>query len=89
MYSAAVKPPYRCDSSVKHLCMIRWSKVPDFDKLPVWKNKRGKMVRQVCYDLRMVPDGASLDFQIFHEGTMMASRNVNIDFTGSGTAFKR
>ncbi|PNY28423.1 Uncharacterized protein TCAP_01645 [Tolypocladium capitatum] len=88
VYSAAAAPPDRCDASVKRLCMIRWSKVPAFDSLPTWQNGKRKVFRHVCYEVRMVTDGASLDFQIFYEGNMVAAKNVDVDFTGSGTAYR-
>lgn len=88
MYSAAKNPPDRCDASVKRLCMIRWSKVPPFDSLPTWENKKHKVFRHICYEVKMVSDGVSLDFQIFYEGSMVASKNVDVDFTDSGTAFR-
>ncbi|POR38244.1 Uncharacterized protein TPAR_01548 [Tolypocladium paradoxum] len=88
VYSTAHDPPDRCDASVKRLCMIRWSKVPAFDSLPTWENKKQKVFRHICYEVKMVTDGASLDFQIFYEGNMVASKNVDVDFTGSGTAYR-
>ncbi|KJZ76719.1 hypothetical protein HIM_04055 [Hirsutella minnesotensis 3608] len=85
VYCNAENPPSRCDDSVKRLCVIRWSRVPNFDTLPKWKNKKGQEFRQVCYELRMVPDGDSLDFEIFYEGTMVASKNVQVDCSDSGS----
>ncbi|KAM4054870.1 actin-like ATPase domain-containing protein [Hirsutella rhossiliensis] len=89
VYCTAKDPPSRCDDSVKRLCLIRWSKIPSFDKLPVWINQQGGRFRQVHYELRMVPDGASLDFEVFYDGTMVGSRNVQVDCTDSGAKEQR
>lgn len=64
--------------------MIRWSRIPSFDELPIWTNAKGETFHQVRYEIRMVPDGASLDFEVFYEGVMVASRNVQVDCTDSG-----
>ncbi|KND95002.1 hypothetical protein TOPH_00406 [Tolypocladium ophioglossoides CBS 100239] len=88
VYSTSHNPPDRCDASVKRLCMIRWSKVPAFDSLPTWENKKQEVFRHICYEVKMVTDGASLDFQIFYEGNMVAAKNVDVDFTDSGTAYR-
>ncbi|PHH86733.1 hypothetical protein CDD83_9820 [Cordyceps sp. RAO-2017] len=80
------RPSYRFDGTVQHLCTIRWSKIPPFSSLPVWTNAEGKEIRQVCYEVRMVPDGATLDFVIFYDGAMVASKNVDIDCTPRGAS---
>jgi hypothetical protein len=75
-------PPSRCVPSVKQLCKIRWCKVPNFAALPKWTNSKGKVFRQVCYDIKMLTEGGSLDFAIYYEGQRMASQNVSIDYGG-------
>lgn len=89
IYSLAFTPPMRCDESVKDYCRIRWSKIPNFHELPEWKNKKGQSFRQICYEIRMITDGVSLDFQIFHNRTMVASKNVAVDFHGGGVSNRR
>ncbi|EQL00080.1 actin-like ATPase domain-containing protein [Ophiocordyceps sinensis CO18] len=88
VYCTAKDPPLRCDESVKQLCKIQWAKTPSIDKLPAWTNAKGEKVRQVNYELKMVPDGASLDFEVFFEGVMVGSRNVQVDCTDSGAKAK-
>ncbi|ODA82942.1 hypothetical protein RJ55_01451 [Drechmeria coniospora] len=86
VYSTARTPPSRCDSSVKHLCKVRWSKLPKFHRLPVWKNKKGQFFRQISYEIQMVTDGTSLDFQVLYEGAIVACQNVNVDYSRTGTS---
>lgn len=83
-YSEAEPPPYRFDETVKRLCLIKWSKIPAFDDLPTWRNTQDKVIRHLCYEVRMVADGTSLDFAIYHQSKRVASQNVAIDFEGSG-----
>lgn len=84
VYSDAKTPPTRCDDSVKRLCLIRWAKIPLFQKLPSWQNTEGKVLHQICYEVRMVAQGASLDFAIYHNRKRMASQSVAVDFDTSG-----
>ncbi|KOS18874.1 hypothetical protein ESCO_000809 [Escovopsis weberi] len=88
IYSTAAAPPTRCDETVRTLCVIRWSRVPDFEALPSWVNAKGETFRTVHYDVKMVANGVSLDFEISHEGTVVASKNVAVDFDTSGSLFR-
>ncbi|KFA54890.1 hypothetical protein S40293_08558 [Stachybotrys chartarum IBT 40293] len=79
-------PPSRLTGSVRKLCLIKWTDIPDFGKLPMWKNGSGKVVRQICYDVKMFTDGGSLDFAVYYEGKRVASKNVSVSYeTESGT----
>ncbi|PHH68703.1 hypothetical protein CDD80_7336 [Ophiocordyceps camponoti-rufipedis] len=77
--SMQTPPPYRHDISVTRLCLIRWSRVPEFDHLPLYTNEEGRVIRQIPYQIKMVPNGISLDFEIFFEGVMVASKNVSVE----------
>ncbi|PFH57558.1 hypothetical protein XA68_14878 [Ophiocordyceps unilateralis] len=80
VYSTSSPTPYRFDhQSVSRLCVIRWSKVPNFHQLPRFTNSSGNTIRQIPYDIKMIPNGLSLDFEVFYDGVVVASRNVNID----------
>lgn len=62
------------------MCLIKWTDIPDFGKLPVWKNDSSKVVRQIYYDVKMVTDGGSLDFAVYYEGKRVASKNVSVSY---------
>lgn len=80
IYSEAPQAPKRVDDSVKPLCTITWFRVPEFKKLPSWTNREGKVLRQVCYEVRMISDGDSLDFAIYYKNKRVAAQNVAVDF---------
>ena len=75
-------PPNRDDFSVQNLCKVKWSKIPNFDQLPTWSNNNGDVFRHVAYDVQMAYNGISFEFSIQYDGEQVASRNVDIDFTG-------
>ncbi|RDA89231.1 hypothetical protein CP532_0588 [Ophiocordyceps camponoti-leonardi (nom. inval.)] len=77
--STASPPPYRFNENVSRLCLIRWAKVPNLSTLPLFTNSAGRAIRQIPYEIRMVPNGMSLDFEIFHKGVMVASKNVVVE----------
>ncbi|KAL7819007.1 hypothetical protein V8C26DRAFT_434149 [Trichoderma gracile] len=86
IYSNALVPSDRCDETVKELCQIRWSRVPNFNELPSWKNSKGQRVKRLSYVIKMTSNGVSLDFEISHEGRVVAAKNVVVDYSESGTA---
>ncbi|PTB81529.1 hypothetical protein M440DRAFT_1427388 [Trichoderma longibrachiatum ATCC 18648] len=86
IYSNALVPSDRCDETVKELCQIHWSRVPNFDQLPLWKNSKGQRVRRLSYVIKMTSNGVSLDFEISHEGKVVAAKNVVVDYSESGAA---
>ncbi|KAH0499383.1 hypothetical protein TgHK011_006583 [Trichoderma gracile] len=86
IYSNALAPSDRCDETVKELCQIRWSRVPNFNELPSWKNSKGQRVKRLSYVIKMTSNGVSLDFEISHEGRVVAAKNVVVDYSESGTA---
>ena len=89
VYSDGLVAPRRHDDTIKKLCQIKWSHVPKFEDLPVWTNKKGKKYRQVEYEIRMAIDSGYIDFQVFYQDKMVASKNVAVDFEGSGHAVAR
>ncbi|KAM5351656.1 hypothetical protein ACJ41O_004379 [Fusarium nematophilum] len=76
VFSDALHPPRRKDRTVKSLGVIRISKVPDWDKLYRWTNTDGEEFRQFTYELRMVSDGASLDFSVYYNKERLGSQSV-------------
>ncbi|KAJ4249431.1 hypothetical protein NW762_012286 [Fusarium torreyae] len=79
--SDSTTPPTRKDDSVKLLCEIKASELPKFDELPVWTNKDGKVFRRITYELRIVSDGSSLEFAVYHKDKRLASESVMFDST--------
>ncbi|KAK5990391.1 hypothetical protein PT974_08659 [Cladobotryum mycophilum] len=86
IYSSAINPPTRYDETVKPLCRVRWSKVLEFDKLPSWTNDKGETYRTIDFDIRMIANGVSLDFEIFHDGQVVAAKNVAVEFDISSSS---
>lgn len=81
MVSDAPEPPKRKDSTVRTLCTIRFAKIPDWDKLPTWRNTEGKEYRRLQYELSILCDGTSLDVGVYKGGRRFESQNVSVDFT--------
>lgn len=89
IYSNAINPSSRCDETVKELCQVRWSSVPKYEELPSWKNSKGRLLKRLTYTIKMTSNGVSLDFEISHKGKVMASKNVTVDYSESGTTARR
>ncbi|PTB65357.1 hypothetical protein BBK36DRAFT_1205073 [Trichoderma citrinoviride] len=89
IYSNALNPSQRCDETVKELCQVRWARVPDYESLPSWKNSKGQRVKRLDYIIKMTSNGVSLDFEFSHEGRIVASKNVVVDYSESGAAARR
>lgn len=84
VYSTSKTPPKRCDETVKELYELQWSTVPDFNSLPTWKNPLGKTIRQIDFEIKMISNGVTLDFEIIYEGEVLASKNIKIDYGHCG-----
>ncbi|KAL6828349.1 HSP70 family [Trichoderma camerunense] len=85
IYSTASTPPARCDETVKRLCDVRWSTVPDFDSLPTWTNAIGQVIRRINFDVKMTSNGVTLDFEIVYKNQVMASKKIGMDYTRCGS----
>ncbi|KAF4459287.1 Heat shock 70 kDa 12B [Fusarium albosuccineum] len=77
--SAAATPPMRKDKTVKPLHTIRISRIPNWDKLPSWTNKKGEEFRRVDYELRMISDGPTLEFSVRHNNRRLGAQNVSFE----------
>ncbi|CVK93290.1 hypothetical protein FPRO04_01251 [Fusarium proliferatum] len=77
--SDASAPPTRKDDSVKPMCIIKASELPRWDTIPVWTNEAGQVFHRITYELRMISDGSSLDFQVFYKNKSIASGSVAFD----------
>ncbi|EHK40875.1 uncharacterized protein TrAtP1_004241 [Trichoderma atroviride] len=84
IYSTSATPPKRCDKTVKKLCRLQWSTVPEFNRLPTWVNSKGRTIRQFCFDTNMTSNGVTLDFEIIYKGQSVASKNIDIDYGHCG-----
>lgn len=78
--SNAAEPPQRKDQSIKSLCKIHISDIPDFDELEEWTNPDGKLCHRFHYDIKMTCDDASLDVAVIHKTRRLGSQNVTVDF---------
>ncbi|UKZ77425.1 hypothetical protein TrVFT333_005146 [Trichoderma virens FT-333] len=85
IYSTENTPSNRCDETVKKLCDVRWSSVPDFDSLPTWINPIGDVIRRIDYDVKMTSNGVTLDFEIIYNNQVMASKKIGIDYGRCGS----
>ncbi|KAF5547314.1 heat shock 70 kDa 12B [Fusarium mexicanum] len=79
--SDASTPPTRKDDSVKPMCIIKASELPKWGTIPVWTNEDGQVFHRITYELRMISDGSSLEFQVFHKNKSIASGSVAFDST--------
>ncbi|KAF5607897.1 heat shock 70 kDa 12B [Fusarium subglutinans] len=79
--SDASTPPPRKDDSVKPMCIIKASELPKWETIPVWTNEDGQVFHRITYELRMISDGSSMEFQVFHKNKSIASGSVAFDST--------
>jgi hypothetical protein len=84
IYSTASNPSKRCDETVKELYELPWSTVPDFYSLPTWANPKGQIFRRISYDMKMISNGVTLDFEIVYNGRVVSSKNIGIDYGHCG-----
>ncbi|KAI3575325.1 hypothetical protein IWW34DRAFT_703335 [Fusarium oxysporum f. sp. albedinis] len=80
--SDASTPPTRKDDSVKPMCVIKSSELPKWDTIPVWTNEDGQVFHRITYELRMISDGSSLEFQVYYKNKSIACGSVAFDSTG-------
>ncbi|KAF5669821.1 Hsp70 chaperone protein [Fusarium heterosporum] len=86
--SESSTPSKRYDESVKKLCMIKASKLPNWADLPKQTNEDGQGFRHIEYDLRMISDGSSLEFGVCYENQSLASESIMFDSTSQPKAGK-
>lgn len=73
-------PPSRKIDSVQTLCQISYSN-PDmsFDKLENCKGKNSKALKNLDFEIEMVPSGASTVFSVEYKGTKLGSQNAGVE----------
>jgi hypothetical protein len=84
IYSTSAIPPKRYDETVKKLYTLRWSSIPSFQSLPTWINPKGRIIRQISYDLRMTSNGVTLEFEAIYDHKVVASTKIAIDYGHCG-----
>lgn len=77
VYSQAGTPPNRFDHTVKLLCRMQWSFIPDIAVLPEKRNDAGHIFYELPYRIEMVTQGVSQDFQVFYEDKVVAAHSVS------------
>ncbi|KID99979.1 actin-like ATPase domain-containing protein, partial [Metarhizium majus ARSEF 297] len=77
VYSLAETPPNRFDHTVRLLCRMRWSYIPDITVLPEKTNDAGHIFYELPYKIEMVTQGVSQDFQVFYEDKIVAAHSVS------------
>ena len=73
-------PPTRFTSSVKKLCVFRYTLDVAYYSLKDYININGEKMKKVDYDLEMIPSGASNEFRVFYKGEKLGSHNVSTEF---------
>ncbi|KAI8720957.1 hypothetical protein NCS52_00541900 [Fusarium sp. LHS14.1] len=86
VFSDAETPPKRQDGTVKPLCEIKVPHIPNWDKLPRWKNSNGEEFRRFGYELCMVSDGTSLDLSVYYNKRKIASQSASFESSGCASA---
>ncbi|KAJ3468885.1 hypothetical protein MRS44_002950 [Fusarium solani] len=86
VFSDAETPPKRQDGTVKPLRVVKVPQIPDWSKLPRWKNSNGEEFRHFEYELRMVSDGTSLNFSVYHNKRKIATESASFESSGCASA---
>ncbi|KAI8671215.1 hypothetical protein NCS57_00595700 [Fusarium keratoplasticum] len=86
VFSDAETPPKRQDGTVKPLRVVKVPQIPDWGKLPRWKNSNGEEFRHFEYELRMVSDGTSLNFSVYHNKRKIATESASFESSGCASA---
>ncbi|KAK9436327.1 actin-like ATPase domain-containing protein [Metarhizium brunneum] len=77
VYSLAETPPNRFDHTVRLLCRMRWSYIPNIAVLPEKTNDAGHTFYELPYKIEMVTQGVSQDFQVFYKDKIVAAHSVS------------
>lgn len=73
-------PPTRFRSSVKKLCVFKYTVDVAYSSLKDYINMNGERLKKLSYVLEMIPSGASNEFRICYEGKKLGSHNVSTEF---------
>jgi hypothetical protein len=83
VYSEAQPPPTRLSEEVRNLCRIPWIDMPSARELPLRYDDNLVCYRELNVGLRMVVQGAWLEFAIMYEGERVAWKRVALDYSGA------
>ncbi|KAJ4323450.1 hypothetical protein N0V84_004322 [Fusarium piperis] len=86
VFSDIETPPKRQDGTVKPLCVVKVPHIPNWNKLPRWKNANGDEFRHFEYDLCMVSDGTSLEFSVHYNKRKIATQSASFESSGCVSA---
>ena len=73
-------PPTRLEHNVKKLCDYKFTIDTAYHSLENYTGRAEVTSKKLEYEIEMIPSGASTQFRVFHEGKILGSQNVNIDF---------
>lgn len=73
-------PPSRLSATVTTLCDIKYSFNTPYDSLEDFIGANGKKLKELRYEIEMIPSGASNEFSIYHQGKKLGSQRAQIDF---------
>ncbi|KAL2808589.1 hypothetical protein BJX63DRAFT_408776 [Aspergillus granulosus] len=74
-------PPSRMGRGVKELCTISINDTGiTFDSLEEYVAQNGRKLKQLSYDVEMVPSGASSEFAVYYQGRKLGSEKAVVEF---------
>ncbi|KAM0240125.1 hypothetical protein ACHAP5_008045 [Fusarium lateritium] len=73
-------PPSRRESSVKGFTKIECKIDISWSDLEDYQNAKGANFKKLCFDVRMVPSGASVEFAVFANGKRIGGSNINVHY---------
>ena len=73
-------PPTRFTTSVKKLCVLKYTLDIPYSSLEDRINTEGKKIKKWDYVLQMIPSGASNEFRILYKGEQLGSHHVRTEF---------
>ncbi|KAG5663942.1 hypothetical protein KAF25_006527, partial [Fusarium avenaceum] len=79
-HCSAFPPPKAMGPTVEKLCEISWAQDVDLESLPTWTNPRGKVFRQLNYEIEMSCDDGIVGFSVYFEGNRVGSRHIEVNF---------
>lgn len=73
-------PPDRKTSSVQQLGTFRCDLDVAYSDLPDFESKNGVLMKELEFEIEMVPTGASVEFVMYVDGKKQGGEGAKIDF---------
>ncbi len=73
-------PPSRLTKAVKPLCSITCDLDIPYHALEDLDGANGRKLKMFCYEIEMIPSGASNEFSILYKDVKLASQDARIEF---------